>query len=639
MKKLIPLILIIFLSTTGFTQHYSKYTNHWYFLQNAGLDFSNYSPIADTNGAINNSDVGYSSVMSDYFGNLLFYSDGYYVYNKNHQQMPNGFGLIAGSNINGVINVGGKNIIFPKPGDSTLYYNFQPTGINYNGDTTAYYSIIDMDADSGKGDVILKNIPFMTSSTMKMGVVKHSNGECYWLILHKRHSNAFHAYSFCGNTMDSIIPVISNIGLVYSNNFRCMGDICISPDGKKLAVNSPNSLFSYLDTIRLELFDFNASTGVISNQIIIPPGNYDEYSNIAFSPNSKLLYVDNHYSGSSVIYQFNLAAGSDSAIINSKTIIEYPTSGRNLAQMQLGLDGKIYVRRNYYSTLANNQYLGVINNPNALGMACNYNDNGIFLGTGHYCDGLPLFVSSYLLPPMEFSYTNICLGDSVNFTLSDSVSTVFWDFGDTANINTNYSSLYAPKHYYSTPGTYTVTAKCLHYGMRDTAIQIINIYPLPSVNLGQDTIVDSTTVLVLDAGANHASYQWSTGDTTQTITLNGANLGVNTYQIFVDIIDTNGCTANDTILLIKGTAGINEVVQNSIISIVPNPSKGIFKILTSGINKDFQISVYDIQGQKIHSQVVNKENIEIDLSTYPKGVYFIRLWNDDFVKTEKILLE
>ncbi len=638
MKKLIILILAIILTNTCFSQHYSKYTNHWYFLKNAGLDFSNYSPIADTNGAINQWVGGWSSVMSDYYGNLLFYSDGYYVYNKNHQQMPNGFGLKGGSNINGIIHVGGKNIIFPKPGVSTLFYNFQPTGHIYNGDTTAYYSLIDMDADSGKGDVILKNIPFMSSSSRKMGVVKHSNGECYWLILHKRHSNAFHAYSFCGNTYDSIIPVISNVGQLYVNNFRCLGDIYISPDGRKLAVVSYR--FNYLDSISLELFDFNTTTGIISNQLIIPPGNYDDYSTISFSPNSKLLYVANQSSGSSVIYQFNLAAGSDSAIINSKTIIEYPTSGRNLAQMQLGLDGKIYVRRNYYSTPTNDQYLGVINNPNALGMACNYDNNGIFLGTGHYCDGLPLFVSSYLLPPIEFNYTNVCLGDSVNFTLSDSVSSVYWNFGDSSSGNANYSNLATPKHYYSSPDSYIVKAMCLHYGMHDTTSQIIVICLPPTINLGQDTIIDSTTVLVLNAGAGFSSYQWSTGDSTQTITINGSGLSVGTFQYFVEVTDTNGCKGSDTILVINGTPGIKEINQQAEIKIYPNPSKGIFTIETLGIKDYINVSVFSIQGKEIIKEnIYNDNKIKLDLSNYPKGVYFIKLWNNDFVGVEKLILE
>jgi len=638
MKKLIPLIFAIILTNTCFAQHYSKYTNHWYFLQNAGLDFSNISPVADPNGAIYHTyDGGCSSVMSDYYGNLLFYSDGYHVFNKNHQLMPNGYGLKGGNN-SSVVHVGRLSIIFPKPGDSTLYYHFVPVGWYYDLDTIAYYSIIDMSADSGNGDVILKNIPFMTSSTGKFAVVKHTDGECYWLLLHKRYSNAFYAYSICGNTVDSIVPVISNVGQIYSNKYRGMGGIFVSPDGKKLAVTS--GCFTNLDSINLELFDFNATTGVISNQLIIPHANYEYYSSIAFSPNSKILYVQNGGRSYSVIYQFNLDAGSDSAIINSRTIIEYPVSHRNFMGMHLGLDGKIYVAR-YYHTNNNDKYLGVINSPNTIGFSCNYDNNGVFLDSGHYCRGLPYFVSSFLLPPIKFNYTNVCLGDSVNFTLSDSVSSVSWDFGDSASGNANYSYIPTPKHYYSSPDSYIVTAKCLHYGMHDTTSQIIIICLPPTISLGPDTIIDSTTVLVLNAGAGFSSYQWSTGDSTQTITINGSSLSGGTFQYFVEVTDTNGCKGSDTILVINGTPGIKEINQNRNIYISPNPTSGIIKINHSGIKKDFKLSIQNILGQEIIKPKLishNQNNLQFDLSSQPKGIYFIKLANKDFVKTKKIVV-
>ena len=46
----------------------------------------------------------------------------------------------------------------------------------------------------------------------------------------------------------------------------------------------------------------------------------------------------------------------------------------------------------------------------------------------------------------------------------------------------------------------------------------VTVNPLPSVDLGNDTtsICQGDSVL-LDAGAGHTNYLWSTGDTTQTI--------------------------------------------------------------------------------------------------------------------------
>eukprot|EP01035_Chromulina_nebulosa_P055523 gene55523-76076_t len=72
-----------------------KENNIWYFGNNCGLDFSTTPPTALTNGKINTNE-GCSSV-SDAQGNLLFYTDGLTVWNKNHAVMDNGTGLKGNS--------------------------------------------------------------------------------------------------------------------------------------------------------------------------------------------------------------------------------------------------------------------------------------------------------------------------------------------------------------------------------------------------------------------------------------------------------------------------------------------------------------------------------------------------------------
>lgn len=95
-KLLLSFSFIVFTCGFAFAQPINnpdiKRTNHWYFGNQAGLDFSSGAPVADTNGQINI--AGNSVSMSDTAGNLLFYSDRNTVWNKNHQVMPNGTGLI-----------------------------------------------------------------------------------------------------------------------------------------------------------------------------------------------------------------------------------------------------------------------------------------------------------------------------------------------------------------------------------------------------------------------------------------------------------------------------------------------------------------------------------------------------------------
>jgi len=50
--------------------------------------------------------------------------------------------------------------------------------------------------------------------------------------------------------------------------------------------------------------------------------------------------------------------------------------------------------------------------------------------------------------------------------------------------------------------------------------------------------------------------------------------------------------------------------------------------------------IFNIEGQEIQNQYIHNEvNVKMDLSLLPKGVYFIRLWNNDFVRVEKIVVQ
>lgn len=75
----------------------------------------------------------------------------------------------------------------------------------------------------------------------------------------------------------------------------------------------------------------------------------------------------------------------------------------------------------------------------------------------------------------------------------------------------------------------------------NTINRTISHFALPVVELGPDQTVSSP--LVLDAGSGYASYLWSTGATTQTITVSATGL----YS--VSIIDINSCEGYDEIFI------------------------------------------------------------------------------------------
>src|SRR5437762_12543520 len=91
MKTVLSSFAFILYATVVSAQH--EYDN-WYFGSQAGIDFTSGVPVNLTNGQIYTTEG--SSCISDSAGNLLFYTDGVTVWNKNHQQMANGFGLEGG---------------------------------------------------------------------------------------------------------------------------------------------------------------------------------------------------------------------------------------------------------------------------------------------------------------------------------------------------------------------------------------------------------------------------------------------------------------------------------------------------------------------------------------------------------------
>lgn len=360
MKKIITLIsLIIIPACTIFAQ---KEGNIWYFGDQAGLDFNSGTPVALTNGALITSDN--SSTISDTGGNVLFYTNGVTVWNKNNAVMYNGTGLLG--NISG----GQSTLIVPEPDSSNIYYVF--TVDAQAGPNGLHYSIVDMSQQAGLGAVTVKNILLFTPSTEKIDATYDVSTNSYWVLTHTWNSNDFNAYKISSAGIDTV-PVVSAVGSVNTggnpSGYNAQGQMTFSPDGLNIA----SAIYS---AGIIELFNFNLSTGVVSNPITIT--GYTDAWGTAFSPDDKKLYFTRWFTDS--VYQFDLTIDSLSAIEASATIIGHANGtgegGYEAGYLQIGPDGKIYVAR------WGENYLGVINDPDSLGSACNFVNNGVFLGTG-----------------------------------------------------------------------------------------------------------------------------------------------------------------------------------------------------------------------------------------------------------------
>ena len=466
MKRTLLLLLCLLSVCLANSQ---KEADNWYFGWNAGVNFGNGAPVALYGGALN-TDEGCATI-SDINGNLLFYTDGITIWNRNHNPMPNGSGL------NGDPSSTQSAIIVPKSDEPNIFYVFSVDDVG--GPNGVQYSIIDMNLDGGLGDITAqKAVPLITPVSEKITAVGHANGSAIWIITKSFGGNTYYSFLLDAAGLNTV-PITSNAGaMLLQNDSESRGYMKASSDGSFLAT-------AVHEKGIVEIVRFNTTTGLVSNPISLQPflsANWYDINTygVEFSPNNKVLYV----STVGGILQFDISNYNQAAILASGIRISpLNSSPPFLGALQMGPDGKIYCTRAYRG------YLNAINSPNTLGMGCDYQEQVIQLGPTNIRGtlGLPPFVTSFFYVGIEA--TNFCLGMGTDFSVNvaDPITSINWDFGDG-----NTSILETPTHTYATPGTYTVSVTVSTAIETKTETKDITIYQTPTANPITDYEVCST---------------------------------------------------------------------------------------------------------------------------------------------------
>ena len=461
MKKFFYLFFLV--SYLGFSQNEA---NIWYFGNNAGLDFNSGSPVALTDSAMQTLE-GCASI-SNANGELLFYTDGSTVWNKNHVPMLNGTGL------NGSFYSTQSAIIVPKPNATSIYYVF--TVYAFGNPNGLQYSEVDMTLDGGLGGITSnKNILLFTPVLEKLTAVEHSNGNDIWVIAHENGSANFRSYLVTSSGVQTS-PVLTNIGFTYSGNSSMdnAGYMKLSHCGDRLAMVFPVHIGG------LHLFDFDNNTGVLSNHInVYDNQNSGKLYGVEFSPSDQLLYV----SGQNGVVQLNIMLDTSFEIYSSFVYIHQDNFYSKWGALQLAPDNKIYVTRDPNDNFPDLNTISVINDPDILGTGCNFQLDAIPLGIGIAQRGLPQFIKSFF--NINISSSDNCFGEATQFSYESCgfFDSIVWDFGDG-----NSSTEDNPQHTYNTPGTYTVSVTVSSNGETTTDTQQITIYEQPVANPIPDQI-------------------------------------------------------------------------------------------------------------------------------------------------------
>jgi hypothetical protein len=365
------ILLILLFSLNLYSQPGTN--SNWYFGNGAGITFNSGTPVTLTNGVLSTTEG--VATISDNSGNLLFYTDGVTVYNRNHVIMTNGTGLFGDASSTQ------SAIIVPKPGSPNIYYIF--TSDNDAGPNGIHYSTVDMSLSGGLGTITIKNTFLYAPSCEKLCVVRHCNNTDFWVISHDWNINIFRVWSV--NSLGvGTIQSWSSVGITPSGITQSSyGQLKASSDGRKLAACYYGLTNGGANI--LQIYNFNNSTGFVTNAqtLAIDQGLYG----VEFSPNGNIVYAGTN---GGLLLQFNISSGVLATMVASRYIVS--NAGPFIGSLQIGPDGKIYVARN-------NTSLSVINNPNVIGVGCSYSNLSISLAGRSSRMGLPNFAPTYLYSP------------------------------------------------------------------------------------------------------------------------------------------------------------------------------------------------------------------------------------------------
>lgn len=218
------------------------------------------------------------------------------------------------------------------------------------------------------------------------------------------------------------------------------------------------------------------------------------------------------------------------------------------------------------------------------------------------------------------STTSVCAGSSV--TLS----------GNGANSYTWANGIIDGVAFTPTlPDTYEVIGTDTN-SCADTAFISIPVNALPDVAI----TTSSNTISVNQTGA---AYQWVdcnngylpiSGATSQsyTATANGD------YSVIVTL---NGCSDTSTCNTISSVGVNSEVSDNNEINVYPNPASKQITIIKGKMNT-YRIDLVDYTGKLVCSGLFVNDKINIDISEYSNGVYFLKCTSDERVLTQKLVV-
>jgi len=590
MKKIYFYIGLLLFTTSTFLGQ--EINNHWQ-LGTSDLNFTT-NPATVSN--ISNSGQYGNASISDEYGNLLFYTDGLKIWNKNHQEMimnsgsTNTIGVLQGFIQSQPV------VVVPHPGNNKQFFVFTTCNSVFigTGTSTGYsytYFIVDFsDTQYPLGKIINPNIaPTNYYNILKdsngdlkydftfrpLTCVKNSTNDGYFLIGQRASPTGVRLLSYKITTNGfNPVPIESEInniiGFQYTNyddifQTKTSGITKFSPNGLKLGelviVNkSIQNANVNTSSSRFVTFDFNNATGVFSNYTLVEDNSSTLGASVDFdfsSDSQKVYFVHGN------IYVRDLTSLATPA----RNLSEFGNAGSiptYFSNVQRDKNDNILISSNS-GNLSRNAYLHKIDNQGSFSQ------------------------SSVVLNHISLNGNSIPSG---NFFLPQLIP--------------------------------VLTVPC-----------VSNIIIVTNVTSGTDKKQASSTIVASNVINSGASAFYHAGNS--VILTNGftAISGSNT-KIYIE-----GCSGNfakKTSTSDDETIDVFGKIDSDGIRLYPNPNSGIFDLSLGNENKKkVSVHIYSVLGNEVYSSTTNENIVNINLPNLSSGLYIIKVIGEDYNDTIKFI--
>ncbi len=434
-------------------------------------------------------------------------------------------------------------------------------------------------------------------------------------------------YGYTSTTTDNGfgINILSGGGYnLYYNTVSLATNQTISGSPACLIINSAvvnpvdirNNVFSNTETMGTERYAIMCNA---ANTIFSYIDNNDYYTS---GPNIGYMSAANQVD----IAAWRTATGKD---VNSFTAQPFFTSATNLhliANSNCGIDGK--------------------GTPIA-GITTDYDEDTRNTTTPD--PGADEFTGVALTAPTAANQ-NGCFGGTIPDLTATVVGTAKW-FSDVALTNLVFTGTpFATGE--TAVGVYTYyvmdSLGTCNSPATTVTLTIDDVPAQPSVITGPTTPLQSTSQVYSVTNVPGTTYNWTfpsdwtqtAGGTTNSITL---TIGIIAGDVTCTPSNTCGNGTARSLYVTPQPDAISKYTNNNNVSISPNPSNGLIAITLKGFSNDVKLQLQNAQGKSIYTSnfVAESANFTktLDLSNYPKGIYFIQINNNGKISVNKVVLQ